>query len=486
MAKRLEVVRKVRLEKLRKLRKFGIEPYPAKYGEERTLIEKARKSSGKTVAVAGRIWAWREHGASIFADLRDESGQIQLWFQKEKLGKDFELLGLFDLGDFIGARGKVTKTKAGELTVDVESFRLLVKALRPLPSTWHGLKDVEERYRQRYVDLLLNPEVKERFLLRARFIKLLREHLENRGFVEIETPILQPVYGGASARPFVTHHNALDADLYLRIADELYLKRLIVGSFEKVYEIAKDFRNEGLERGRNPEFTMCEFYWAYADYEELMRFTEEMLSGIIKKLLGTYQVRWEGRKLDFKPPWERVAYRDLILKETDIDIDKVKTEKTLLAEIKKRGIKVDLRGIAGYGPVLDALYKRVVRPKIVGPIFLIDRPVELVPLAKRKEDEPDRVASFQLVAAGEEFLNAYNEVNDPTDQRKRWEEELKLGRQGFEEHQVMDNDYIRALEYGMPPTAGWGLGIDRFVMLLTGAANIKEVIAFPTLRPEKK
>lgn len=486
MAQRLEVVRDVRLEKLKKLAKLGINPYPAKFSKKRVSVAEARKKEGRGVSVTGRVMAWREHGALIFADLVDESGQIQLWFQKEKLGKYLELLLLIDLGDFLGVTGEVTKTKSGELTVDVADFELLTKAIRPLPSVWHGLKDTEERYRQRYVDMLLNSEVRQNFLLRSKFTKLLREYLDKNGFVEVETPVLQPLYGGASARPFVTHHNALDADLYLRISDELYLKRLIVGGFEKVYEIGHDFRNEGLERGRNPEFTQIEFYWAYADYEELMQFTENMLSSIVKELKGSMVIEVGENKLDFTPPWKRISYRELWLEHLGIDINKVKTERELLTAVNKKNIKVDLKGVAGYGATLDAIYKRAIRPNLVGPLFLTDRPVEMVPLAKRKEDDPAKVSTFQLVAVGEEFLNAYNELNDPLDQRARWEEESELGKKGNEEHQVLDEDYIRALEYGMPPTAGWGLGIDRFVMLLTGAQNIKEVIIFPTLRPEGK
>lgn len=484
MSTRLDAIRDARLQKLEQLKEAKINPYPSSY--ERThYASEAQTAEGKKVKVAGRIWSLREHGGSAFADLKDQSGRIQLYFQQDHLGEQYSNLKLLDIGDFLGAEGEVFKTQKGEITVRVENYTPVAKAVRPLPSTWHGLKDVEERYRQRYVDLLLNPEVKERFLVRTKFIKFLREYLDKEGFIEVETPILQPIYGGASARPFVTHHNALDTDLYLRISDELYLKRLIVGDFEKVYEIGHDFRNEGLERGRNPEFTQLEFYWAYCDYERLMDFTEQMISSIIQKIKGDLRIEYEGKTVDFTPPWKRIRYRDLLLEKANIDIDKVDTEEELLEAIKASGISVDLEGVVGYGSILDAFYKRAVRPKIVGPIFLIDRPVEMVPLAKRKEDDPRKVATFQLVAVGEEFINAYNELNDPLDQRKRWEEENKLAQRGLKEHQVLDEDYIRALEYGMPPTAGWGLGIDRFLMLLTGALNLKEVILFPTLRPER-
>lgn len=485
MAARLETVRKARLAKLAQLKKLNVNPYPAGCVRTHTAAE-ALASFGKRVAVAGRIWSIRSHGGSAFADLRDQSGDIQVFFARDELSPlEFSSVKLLDVGDFINVQGKVFKTQAGETTIRAKKLTLLAKSLRPLPTSWSGLKDIEARYRQRYADLLINPTIREIAITRVKFIKILREFLDKRGFIEVETPILQPLYGGASARPFVTHHNALDTDLYLRISDELYLKRLIVGGFEKVYEIGHDFRNEGLERGRNPEFTQLEFYWAYATYQDLMDLTEELLSTVLKSLKKSLHFEYDGKKLDFTFPIRRIAYRDLLFGETGIDIDHVTTEKQLLAEIKKRNIAIDLEGVAGYGALLDAFYKRVVRPKIVGPLFVTDRPVEMVPLAKRKEEDTSRVATFQLVAVGEEFINAYNELNDPLDQRKRWEEEAGLGKRGFAEHQMVDEDYLRALEYGMPPTAGWGMGLDRFVMLLTDSKNIKDVILFPTLRPEK-
>lgn len=485
MAKqRLEEIRKIRLERVKKLRELGIDPYPAKVEGKPIPVSKARRQEGERVQVAGRITGWRGHGNVIFADLKDETATIQLWFQKNNLKKDFKILKYLDIGDFLYVKGEVMKTKAGELTVDVNKFQLLTKSIRPLPSSWSGFKDVEERYRQRYVDLLINKKVRENLVIRAKFVSLLRNYLEKNNFIEIETPVLQPIYGGATAKPFVTHHNSLNTDLYLRIADELYLKRLIAGGFHKVFEIGKDFRNEGLERGRNPEFTQLEFYWAYANYEELMRFTEEMLSSMVKELTGSYTLKFGKNKLDFKAPWKRVSYKELFKEKLGIDIDKMTNEKDLRAEVVELGLKVDLKKAVGYPSTLDAIYKQTIRPSIVGPIFLTDRPYEMVPLAKRRGDDKSKVAAFQLVAVGEEFLNAYNELNDPVDQKNRWEEDMGLGKKGAEEYQVLDEDYIRALEYGMPPTAGWGMGIDRFTMLLTGEENIKEVIAFPTLRPK--
>jgi len=316
-------------------------------------------------------------------------------------------------------------------------------------------------------------------------IKALRHFLDEAGFIEVETPILQPIYGGAAAKPFITHHNVLDMDLYLRIADELYLKRLIVGGFEKVYEVGKDFRNEGIDKAHNPEFTQLEFYWAFADYDDLMEFTEEMLSTVIEEIMGTIKVKFEGEEIDFTPPWKRISYQEAILKQTKIDINKENTEEKLLKAIKREGISLDLEGAVGFGAVLDSLYKKTTRPNLKGPLFLTDRPTEFVSLAKRKEGDSSKTASFQLLIRGVELINAYNELNDPLDQAERWQESEKLGKKGLVEHEAFDEDYIRALEYGMPPTAGWGLGIDRLCCFLTNTPSLKEVILFPTLRPEK-
>lgn len=479
-------MRKIRLQKLEKIRKLGIEPYPAQCQRKQTITQ-ARKMMGKDVAVAGRIMAIRTHGGIQFFDLRDESGQIQLVFKSNQQSAiNNQLLTLLDIGDFIDAQGKVFKTKAGETSVLVKDFHLLTKSLRPLPSKWHGLKDVEERYRQRYVDLIMNPRAREIFQIRTKILTELRSYLDSYGFMEVETPILQPIYGGATARPFTTYHNALDCDLYLRISDELYLKRLIVGGFEKVYEVSKDFRNEGIDRQHNPEFTQIEFYWAYATYEDLIRFTEEMLTHVIKKVLGKLKIKHEDDILDFTLPWRRVTFREAMLKETGIDINKINTEEKLLTEVKKRKIGLDLEGVVGYGALLDEFYKKTLRPKLIQPTFLLDYPVEMIALAKRKEEDKSKIASFQLLIKGFEVITAYNELNDPIDQSERWMESERLAKKGLEEHEVFDADYIRALEYGMPPTAGWGMGIDRFVSFLTNAHTIKEVILFPTLRPEKR
>lgn len=480
----IDQLKEIRLEKLKKLRDLGIDPYPSSV-PAKDDISKARKLSGKTVSVAGRLMGLRGHGKIIFADVTDESGKVQIAFKKDQLDpKEFSILGYVDIGDFIAVRGEVGKTEAGEITVFASNFRIITKSIRPLPDKWHGLKDIEERYRQRYVDLTVNTSVKEIFLTRTRVIKFLRTFLDKDGFLEVETPVLQPVYGGASAKPFITHHNALDFDMYLRISDELYLKRLIAGGFEKVYEIGKDFRNEGIDKQHNPEFTMLEFYWAYADYEKLMVYTEKMLSELVNEIKGTMKFTYQNLELDFTPPWPRKTYKEVMVEYTGIDIDEADNEKKLLSAIKNCNIEVDLSGVVGYGAILDALYKTYARPKLIGPMFLTDRPTAFVTLAKRLPTEPGKTASFQLLVAQKELINAYNELNDPVDQAQRWKESEELGKKGQEEHEAFDADYIRALEYGMPPTAGWGMGIDRLVSILTNQHSLKDVILFPTLKPE--
>jgi lysyl-tRNA synthetase, class II len=483
---RLDEIRKIRLEKLTKLRELGIDPYPSKPTKPSIPISEARAKSDETVFVVGRIWRWREHGNVIFADLRDPSGQIQLLFQKKVIADKFNNLKLLDMGDFLGVQGKIVTTQAGEITVDVESYELLSKSTRPLPDDWHGLKDIEERYRQRYVDLQLNENVRNIFLTRTKIVKYLRKTLDDNGFIEVETPVLQPIYGGTVAKPFSTHHNALDSDFFLRISDELYLKRLIVGGLDRVYEIGKDFRNEGMDHAHNPEFTMLEFYWAYADYEQLMEFTQQMLSGLVKEIKGSYQFTYQDLPIDFTPPWPRISYRDAIIKHSGIDIDEANTDKKLIEEIKRNNIKVNLDGAVGWGNIMDLLYKKTTRPHLKGPLFLTDRPTEFVSLAKRKPGDPTKTASFQLVINGEEILTAYNELNDPIDQAARWRSSEEMGKKGQDEHEEFDDDYIRALEYGMPPTAGWGMGIDRFTAMLTDQPSLKDTILFPTLRPENK
>lgn len=480
----IDDLRKVRIDKLAALKKKGLDPYPADV-ERKQTIKVALAMKGKEVAVVGRVMGVRGHGKIVFLDLVDATGKMQVVIKNDLLEKESsKLIDYLDIGDFLGTQGSVDVTQAGETSVFAKTIRIISKAVRPLPDQWHGLKDVEERYRQRYVDLVVNPGVRDIFVTRTKVIQFLRKFLDRDGFLEVETPVLQPIYGGASAKPFVTHHNALDSDLYLRISDELYLKRLIVAGFEQVYEISKDFRNEGIDRQHNPEFTMLEFYWAYANYDKLMRYTETMLSELVKEVKGSIKLTYQGVDLDFTPPWPRKTYRDVVLEFTGIDINNCDTEDKLLAAIKEKHIQLDLTGVVGYGALLDTLYKSTARPHLTGPMYLTDRPTAFVALAKRLPDDPKKTASFQLLIAGKEVLNAYNELNDPADQEARWLESEGLGEKGQDEHEVVDRDYIRALEYGMPPTAGWGMGIDRLVSIFTDQASLKEVILFPTLRPE--
>lgn len=480
----LDQILKDRLKKLENLKSQKINPYPAKV-ERGHVISHAREMLNEKVTVVGRLRSLRPHGKITFADLEDQSGKMQLFFSQSELA-DFDFLNNLDLGDFIQASGEVFKTQAGEISVKVEEFKLLTKSLRPLPSNFHGLEDIEERYRQRYVDLIVNPEVRKTFDTRHKVIRFIRRFMEDKGFIEVETPTLQTIYGGATAKPFKTHHNALDIDLYLRISDELYLKRLIVGGFEKIFEICKDFRNEGIDRQHNPEFTMMEFYWAYANYEDLMKLTEEMVSLVVKEVHSSFEFEFEKEKLDFKTPFKRMTFNELVKEYSEIDLDQVTTEEELLKATKEKNIKLDLKGVVGYGALADTLYKQVARPNVKQPLFLTDYPYEMKPLSKRKESDPKKSASFQLLVMGYELVNAYNELNDPEEQRQRWEEEMKLGEKGLNEFQIIDEDYIRALEYGMPPTAGFGMGIDRLVSILTNKHTIKDVILFPTLRPEKR
>ena len=483
---KLSDLQQQRQDKLNQIKNLGLDSYPQPNLKDKDEVTKAREMMDRDTTVAGRIMSLRGHGKIMFADLHDRTGKIQLFFQEKTLGEEIKKTKLFDLGDIITVTGKVFKTVAGEITIDVNKFQILSKNLRPLPEKWHGLKDVEERYRQRYVDLIVNPEVKEVFLVRTKLLTLMRKFLDDHGFIEVETPILQPIYGGASAKPFVTHHNTLDSDMYLRISDELYLKRMIVAGFEKVYEVSRDFRNEGVSRFHNPEFTQVEFYWAYVDYEVLMKFTEELIEYLLTNIKGSTKVIFQGKELDFTPPFKRLTFRDAIFNKTGIDIDKIKSEKDLLKIIKEKKLKLDISDAIGLGALFDAIYKEYVRPYIIEPTYMMDYPASMIALAKRKHDQPDKIASFQLVAQGTELLKAYNELNDPKDQYDRWVDEEALAKKGNETAMQLDTDYIRALEYGMPPTAGWGMGIDRFTQFITDQPTIKDVILFPTMRPEEE
>ncbi len=479
----LEKIKSDRLKKIEALRSAGIDPYPSEVSRKRVsisqVLEKFEEYSRtkKEICLVGRLRLMRLHGGLAFANLEDESGQLQLFLQKDELGQ--ENYALFtdniEVGDFVEVAGELFLTQKNERTLLVKKFRLLAKALNQLPDKWHGITDTEERFRRRYLDLLMNKEISRRFQKRSEIIKNLRAFLDNQGFIEVETPILQSLPGGALARPFVTHLNALDMDLYLRIAPELHLKRLLVGGFEKIYELGRCFRNEGMDKSHNPDFTMLEFYWAYADYEQLMELTEELFECLVPEL----EIEYQGSKINLTPPFKRITMRDLILKELSIDIDKA-NEKEILAELAKHGVKPEDNEPHR---AIDTLFK-IIRPKLIEPTFVLDHPLAMSPLAKEKlnTDLKKRYAErFQLVMGGLELINAYSELNDPQEQAKRLKEQTSL----HEEEMRYDQDFIEALEYGMPPTAGWGMGIDRLVMLLTDSPTLREVILFPAMREKE-
>jgi len=487
----VDEIRKIRLKKLEAIKKSLLNPYPEKTKRTHKIAEALAgfsqlSRSKKEVVLTGRIRSLRGHGGSVFADIEDGTGKIQAFFKKDGLGeKEYEFfLKSFDIGDFIEIRGILFKTKKGEKTAETAGFKMLAKSLLPLPEKWHGLQDTEERFRKRYLDLIFNPEIRNKFEKKTLIIKGIREFLDKEGFLEVETPILQPIYGGAKAKPFKTHLNALDMDLYLRISPELYLKRLLVGGFEKVYEIARCFRNEGMDRSHNPDFTQVEFYWAYADYKDLMKLTEKLFAVLLKNIFGGLKIEYEGQKIDFKPPWPRIEFSQLIREATKINLEEINLT-TLKKEAGKMGIEVE-KG-EGKSEIADKIYKKYCQPKIIQPTFIINHPAGSAPLAKQLEGDNDqKLARFQLLAASFELANAFSELNDPLEQRKRFEEQEKIFKEGFEEAQRMDEDYIAAMEYGMPPAAGFGMGIDRLAALLTDSHSLREVILFPTMKPKDK
>ncbi|HEX6939628.1 MAG TPA: lysine--tRNA ligase [Longimicrobiales bacterium] len=506
---RRSLVIEARRAKLEELRRRGIEPFAYAYdathsaADARAAFEAAERAGdvaedgeGPEVRLAGRLTSLRAHGKSTFADLADRGERIQLYFRKDDLGEDaYALLDLLDPSDWIGVAGSMFRTRMGEVTVRVRSFELLAKALRALPfgkeevdpetgerRVYGGFADVEQRYRQRYADLAVNPEVRQVFLTRTRLVTAIRRFLDERGYIEVETPVLQPLYGGASARPFTTHHHALDMPLYLRIADELYLKRLIVGGLDRVYEIGKDFRNEGIDRTHNPEFTMLEFYQAFADYEDMMALVEELLVTVVREVTGGgTALEYQGVRIDFSPPFERLPYFDALRRYGNLDARSM-DDAALRDAVHSFGVE-DVATMTR-PKLIDELFKALVEPHLDQPVFITDYPRELSPLAKPKRGDPELVERFELVVAGREIANAFSELNDPLDQRERFLAQVRLRERGDDEAQSYDEDYIRALEYGMPPTGGVGIGIDRLVMLLTDQASIRDVILFPTMRPE--
>ncbi len=478
----------VRTGRLESLQEQGIDLYPSSCQKSHTIAEARELPVDSVVILVGRLVSSREMGKLCFAHLKDFSGKIQLAVSEKDLGKDkFKFFTKnFDIGDFLEIKGKIFITHKGEISVLVEEFKIIAKSLLPMPEKFHGLSDIETRYRQRYLDLLANEESMKIAVARSLLVKELRNYFDSLGFYEVETPILQSLYGGANAKPFVTHHNALGADLFLRIAPELYLKRLIVGGFEKVYEIAKCFRNEGIDNNHNPEFTQIEFYWAYASYLDLMNLMEDLLPRLIKAMNLPLKMTIGEQEVDFTPPYPRITMREIIKQYANIDIEDYPDQKSLFEKAKELKIEgIDKN--TGRGKLVDEIYKAYARPKIINPVFMIDHPVELSPLAKRKIDNPAYTERMQLVCVGgNELCNAFSELNDPLDQETRFKEQESLRKAGDDEGMQYDADFITALKQGMPPTAGLGMGIDRLVKLLMNTDNLKEVILFPTLKPEEK
>ena len=480
---------KIRRNKVREHLAAGIEPYPYRYEDVRhvddLLANFDQLANDETVVrIAGRIMLKRKMGKVFFADLRDSTDRLQIYVRKDDIGVDeFQVFNTLDLGDIIGCEGVLFITRTGERTLRVSSYELLTKSLHPLPDKHSGLTDKETRYRRRYADLIANPEVRDVFRTRSRIIKIVRDFLNNEGFMEVETPILQPLYGGAMARPFVTHHNRLDIPMYLRIADELYLKRLIVGGFDKVWEFCKDFRNEGLDRLHNPEFSMIELYWAYADYRDMAKLYERLLRHTVVELHGSYKITFEEKEIDFEPEFRWVSMIDSIREVTDVDFTDFDFE-TAKAEAKKLGVAGD--ELINRGKVIESVWEAKVEPTLVQPTFITEFPVEISPLAKKHREDDRLTERFELFIGGQEMGNAFSELNDPIDQLKRFLQQGKALEAGDEEAQPLDDDFVTALAYGMPPTAGLGFGVDRLIMLLTNSHSIRDVILFPQMKDLKE
>lgn len=496
MSEELNQIMIQRREKLQKIRELGYNPFEYSFEKSHSskdILDNYDELEEKDVAVSGRIMSNRRMGKAAFCHIQDEYGRIQIYLKKDQIGEQaFELYKLMDIGDIIGVKGKVFKTRTGEITILSDELHLLTKSLRPLPIvkekevdgqkiTFDPFQDKELRYRQRYVDLIVNPEVRETFRKRSKIMTLMREYFNARNYLEVETPILQTIYGGAAARPFITHHNALDMKLYLRIANELYLKRLIVGGFEGVYEFAKDFRNEGMDRFHNPEFTQMELYVAYKDYNWMMELVEDMTSMLAKEITGDYTITYQGKTIHFKPPFKRITMFDAIKEYAGVDISEMDEEQVRKAA---EDLKLTVEDEWGYAKIVDEIFGEFVEPNLIDPTFIIDYPIEMSPLAKKHRSNPKLVERFELIVGGKELCNAYSELNDPIDQKERFIEQLRMREKGDEEAQMMDEDFVRALEIGMPPTAGLGIGIDRLTMYLTDSPSIRDVIFFPHMRPE--
>ena len=480
---------KIRREKLNKLQAEGKNPYditrfnPTHYSQD--ILGNFEEMEGREVTIAGRIMSRRIMGKASFAHILDAKGQIQIFVQINQLGKEeYETFKTYDIGDIIGVTGTVFRTRMGEISVKAAEITLLSKSLRPLPEKWHGLKDPDLRYRQRYLDMIVNPEVRHTFVLRSKIIQAIRRYLDDRGFLEVETPVLHNTAGGAAARPFITHHNTLDLDMYLRIATELHLKRLIVGGFDKVYEIGRIFRNEGMSIKHNPEFTMIELYEAYSDYKDIMNLTEDMLSTVARKVLGTELITYQGEEINLAPPWKRISMIDAVKEYTGVDFNAISSDEDARKAAKELDVSVE--NDATWGNVLNEIFEEKVEEHLIQPTFVMDYPIEISPLAKKKKDDPRLTERFELFITGREYGNAYSELNDPIDQRERFMEQARQRAAGNEEAEMMDEDFVNALEIGMPPTGGLGIGIDRLVMLLTDSYSIRDVILFPTMKPKEQ
>ena len=484
----------VRRQKLARLREAGHKIYPNDFRPNHTTAEVVSKFNGcreedlpsvaSDISLAGRIMGIRKFGKASFFHLQDRRGRLQIYARKDRLGDDgYALFQSFDLGDIIGVSGHLFRTKTKELTLEAESVRLLTKCLRPLPEKWHGLADIEARYRQRYVDLMVNPEVRDVFQRRSQIVRLVRKFFEERDFLEVETPMMQAIPGGAAARPFTTHHNALDLGLFLRIAPELFLKRLVVGGMERVFELNRNFRNEGISVRHNPEFTMLEFYQAYATFEDLMSLTEELFVSLANEVAGTLQVPYGEHVIDLTPPWRRMTIADAIATHGSVDTKEITTLSGLQNFAKSQGLQVNNE--TPYGTLLVEVFEEVAESKIIQPTFIAGYPIEVSPLARKNDNNPVLVDRFELFIAGRELANAFSELNDPADQRQRFVEQMKARAAGDDTANPIDEDYLRALEYGMPPAAGEGIGIDRLVMFFTNSASIRDVILFPLLRPQR-
>ncbi len=484
-----------RRAKLDEFRAAGVNPYANDFTVNQTTDDVKRahdhqdaaalENSNDHYALAGRIMARRSFGKAAFIQIQDRKGRLQVFVRRDDVGEDcFDQFRKMDIGDIVGVTGKPFRTQTDELSIRADSIRLLTKSLQVLPEKWHGLTDVETRYRQRYLDLIVNPDVQEVFRKRSRIVSLIRDFMVKQDFLEVETPMMQPVAGGATAKPFVTHHNTLKMDLFLRIAPELYLKRLVVGGFERVFEINRNFRNEGISIQHNPEFTMMEFYQSYATYETLMDFTEELICHVAKEVTGRLVIPYGGKDVDLTPPWERLTLKEAIVKYGGIDPELLEDRMQALAYARSLGLELD--DDIGHGKLLTEIFDEVVEPKLWNPTFITQYPTEVSPLSRKNEADPEVVDRFELFIVGRELANAFSELNDPIDQKERFLQQLAEKEAGDDEAHAMDEDYIRALEYGLPPTAGEGIGIDRLVMLLTDSASIRDVILFPQLRPESK